>query len=62
MCDAMDHLDAGEQLFAVQAIQHGTAAANNPKDSGVQRATENLKRLATPEPDHDPSAPPAEVM
>lgn len=62
MSDAMDHLEASEQLARVQAAQHGQLLAENPKDMSVQRATDSLRRLARPEPDRDPSAPPDEVM
>lgn len=65
MVDAMRYLESGEQLLMMQAVQHGTLAAHNPKEPHVRRATDQLIRAAHPEPEYPPGtedAEPDEVM
>lgn len=56
MVEAMGAIESLEQLTAVQAVQHGTLAADNPKDSAIRRATDALMRAAFPVVDRLPRA------
>lgn len=44
-----EHVRAAEKLQLVEAVAHGTAVANNGKDSAVRSMTDRLTRFAYPE-------------